>query len=259
MSATMRWRTTSRWPRWTKATPSMPPRMGSRPASPERPPGTSTWVVSPVTTAMEPNPDPGEEHLHLLGRGVLGLVEDDERRVERSAPHEGQRRHLHRAAVEQGGGPLGADHVVEGVPQRPEVGVDLGHQVAGEEAQPLAGLDRRAGEDDAVHPLGLEGIHGHGHGQPRLAGAGRAQPEGDDVVPDGVHVALLAGRLGAHGPAAGPAGPPRWPAPRRGARRRRPCRWPAAPRRARAPGRTAGARSAPRRRARPAPRRRPTR
>ena len=29
-------------------------------------------------------PEPGEEHLHLLGRGVLRLVEDDERVVERA-------------------------------------------------------------------------------------------------------------------------------------------------------------------------------
>src|SRR3954447_2777692 len=39
-------------------------------------------------------PEPGEEHLHLLGRRVLGLVEDHERVVERSAAHEGQRRDL---------------------------------------------------------------------------------------------------------------------------------------------------------------------
>src|SRR3954451_22755384 len=32
-----------------------------------------------------------EEHLHLLGRGVLRLVEDDEAVVERAAAHEGQR------------------------------------------------------------------------------------------------------------------------------------------------------------------------
>ena len=34
----------------------MSARICSRPASPLRPPGTSTWVVSPVTTAFDPKP-----------------------------------------------------------------------------------------------------------------------------------------------------------------------------------------------------------
>ena len=46
-------------------------------------------------------PDAGEEHLHLLGRGVLRLVEDDEAAVERAAAHERQRRDLDRAPLEQ--------------------------------------------------------------------------------------------------------------------------------------------------------------
>ena len=32
------------------------PSTGSRPTSPERPPGTSIWVTSPVTTHLEPKP-----------------------------------------------------------------------------------------------------------------------------------------------------------------------------------------------------------
>jgi hypothetical protein len=36
--------------------------------------------------------DAGEEHLHLLGRGVLRFVEDDEGVVQRAAAHVGQRR-----------------------------------------------------------------------------------------------------------------------------------------------------------------------
>ena len=56
MACTIRWRTTSRPDSRTKAIPSMPPRIGSRPTSPLRPPSTSTWVSSPVTTALEPKP-----------------------------------------------------------------------------------------------------------------------------------------------------------------------------------------------------------
>ena len=126
--------------------------------------------------------DAGEEHLHLLGRRVLRLVEDDEAVVERAAAHERERRHLDRLALEQPLRALGLDHVVERVVERAQVRVDLGHQVAGQEAEPLAGLDRRAGEDDALDLLGLQRLHGHRHRQPALAGAGRADAEGDDVV-----------------------------------------------------------------------------
>ena len=41
--------------------------------------------------------EPGQEHLHLLRRRVLRLVEDDERVVERAAAHVGQRGDLDRA------------------------------------------------------------------------------------------------------------------------------------------------------------------
>ena len=37
---------------------------------------------------LRPEPEAGEEHLHLLGRGVLRLVEDDEGVIQRATPHE---------------------------------------------------------------------------------------------------------------------------------------------------------------------------
>ena len=43
--------------------------------------------------------EPRQEHLHLLGRGVLRLVEDDEAVVQRAAAHERERRDLDRAAL----------------------------------------------------------------------------------------------------------------------------------------------------------------
>ena len=54
---------------------------------------------------------------------------------------------------------LGLEHVVERVVERPQVRVDLGQDVAGQEAEPLAGLDRGPGEDDAVDLLRLERLH----------------------------------------------------------------------------------------------------
>src|SRR5690606_32196072 len=61
----------------------------------------------------------GEEHLHLLGGGVLSLVEDYEGVVEGAAAHEGQRRHLDGALLHEPLGTLGGQHVVKGVVQRP--------------------------------------------------------------------------------------------------------------------------------------------
>src|SRR5439155_19798633 len=60
-ASTMRWtslcRTTSSWPKRTKATPSSEPRMSWTWISPDAwSRGKSTWVTSPVTTTFEPKP-----------------------------------------------------------------------------------------------------------------------------------------------------------------------------------------------------------
>ena len=132
-----------------------------------------------------------EEHLHLLGGRVLRLVEDDEGVVQRAAAHEGERRHLDRAALDQLAGAVEVDHVVQRVVERAEVRVHLLRQVAGQEAELLAGLDRRAREHDAreavLHELG----DGHRHGQVRLAGTRRPDAEHDVEVADRVDVRLL--------------------------------------------------------------------
>src|SRR5680860_1498563 len=59
----------------------------------------------------------GEKHLHLFRRGVLRLVQDDERVVEGPATHVGQGRDLDGARREQLGDRLGVEHVVQGVVQ----------------------------------------------------------------------------------------------------------------------------------------------
>ena len=100
----------------------------------------------------------------------------------RTTAHECEGGNLYGAALEELGGVVGADHVVERVPQGSQVGVDLGHQVAGQEPEPLAGLHRRAREDDAVDLLGHQRLHRHRHGEPALAGAGRTDAEGDHVL-----------------------------------------------------------------------------
>ena len=85
------------------------------------------------------------------------------------------------------------------VVERPQVRVDLLVERAGQEAEPLARLDRRPGQDDPVDLLGLQRLHRLGHRQVGLAGAGRADAEDDGVLVDRVDVALLAQRLGADG------------------------------------------------------------
>ena len=202
MSATMRWRTTSAPVRCTKPRPVDARQDPLEALQPAAPAGHVDLGGVAGDHDLGAEADAGEEHLHLLGRGVLGLVEDDEAGVERAAAHEGERRHLDGLALEQALRALGVDHVVERVVERAEVGIDLGHEVARQEAEPLAGLDRRPGEDDALHLLVLQGLDGHGHRQPALAGARRAEPEGDHVAADGVDVALLAGGL-----RAAPCGP----------------------------------------------------
>ena len=91
-----------------------------------------------------------------------------------------------------------AHQVVERIVQRPQVGVDLLRQVAGQEAQPLAGLDRRARQHDALHRAALERVDRAGDGEIGLAGAGRPDAECDVVQRHVVEVALLVGGATAH-------------------------------------------------------------
>ena len=99
-------------------------------------------------------------------------------------------------AVSRRGISVGVEHVVQGVVERAHVRVDLVVQRAGQEAQVLAGLDGRPGQDDPVDLLGLQRLDGLGHGEVRLAGAGRADAEDHRVLVDRVDVALLVQRLG---------------------------------------------------------------
>ncbi len=91
--------------------------------------------------------------------------------------------------------PSGSTMSYERVVQRAQVRVDLGHQVAGQEAQTLTCFDGGPREDDALDLLALQRLHRHGHREPALARAGRADAERDDVLADGVDVALLAAAL----------------------------------------------------------------
>ncbi len=113
----------------------MPVSTCSSPTRPLRPPGTSTWVMSPVTTTFDPKPMRVRNIFICSGVVFWASSRMMKLSVERAAAHERQRRHLDGAAIEQPLRAFGLDHVVERVVERPQVGVDLGHEVAGQEAR----------------------------------------------------------------------------------------------------------------------------
>ena len=59
----------------------------------------------------------------------------------------------------------------------------LGFEVTRQEAEFLAGLDRRAHQDQASHRAGLERFHRGSDGQERLAGASWPHREQHVVLP----------------------------------------------------------------------------
>ena len=69
---------------------------------------------------------------------------------QRAPAHEGERRDLDDAGLEVALDLVGRQHVVERVVERAQIGIDLLAHVAGQEAEPLAGLDRRPRQDDAL-------------------------------------------------------------------------------------------------------------
>ena len=127
------------------------------------------------------------------GGGVLRLVEDDEGVRQRAAAHERQRRHLDFPRAHPPHHLFGRHHIMQRVVEGAQIGVDLLLQVAGQEAEPLARLHRRARQHDAVHRAGLQHGDGLGHREVGLAGAGRADAEHHLRARQRLHVGGLAG------------------------------------------------------------------
>ena len=147
--------------------------------------------------------DAGEEHLHLHRCAVLRLVEDHERVRESAAAHERERRDLDGAAQEIALHLRGGQHVVEGIIERAQVGVDLFAHVAGKKAQPLARLDGGAGEHDALHLPALQALGGVGDSKVGLARPGGPEPEDEVGVVQRADVGALVGRARRDHPAPG--------------------------------------------------------
>ena len=89
------------------------------------------------------------------------------------------------------------------VVERAQVRVNLFVEGTGQESQTLASLHGGAGENNAVHFVGLQRLHSLRHGEVGLTGTRRADTEDDCVRIDSVHVLLLVNGLGTNRGAAG--------------------------------------------------------
>ena len=107
-----------------------------------------------------------------------------------AAAHEGKRSDLDHAGGKPALDPLRREHVIERVVEGPQIRIDLLAHVAGEEAEPLSGLDGRTRQDQPVASPALQTRRGESDGEIGLAGAGG--PRGKDEV-----VALKRGEIGA--------------------------------------------------------------
>ena len=126
--------------------------------------------------------DAGQEHFHLLGAGVLCFVQDDKALAQRPPAHERQWRHFDNTFFHQPGDPLKTQHFIKGVVHRPQIGVDLLHQVPGQEPEPLARFHRRSDQDDPANLFLLQRFDSARHRQVGLARAGRTDAKSQVAV-----------------------------------------------------------------------------
>ena len=140
--------------------------------------------------------DACQKHLHLLGRGVLGLIQNDESVVQRAPAHESQRCDFDGLALEGLLNLLKAHQVVQGVVKRSQVGVNFLVQIARQKAKPLARFHSRSRQHNALHGAALQGVYRAGHREIGFASACRANAESDVVAGNVVQVVGLVQRAG---------------------------------------------------------------
>src|ERR1700676_865333 len=101
--------------------------------------------------------------------------------VERAPSHVGERRDLDGVALEELRRLVEPHQIVQGVVQRPQIGIDFLREVAWKKAEPLAGFDGWPHKYDALDRIALERIDGARDGEVGLAGSSRTDAEGDVV------------------------------------------------------------------------------
>ncbi len=87
--------------------------------------------------------------------------------------------------------------VVKRVVDRAQIGIDFFAHVAGQKAEPLAGLDRRPRQHDAIDFLALEQLHGMRHRNPGLAGSGGAGRKHQRMALERANIGVLRRGAGA--------------------------------------------------------------
>ena len=90
---------------------------------------------------------PCQEHFHLFAGGILCLIQNDKRLIQRPSAHIGQRGDLNAAAFMQPLEVFRAKKVKQRVVQRAQIRVDLVLQIARQEAQLFTGFNRRTGSE----------------------------------------------------------------------------------------------------------------
>lgn len=123
----------------------------------------------------------GEEHHHLLWRGVLSFVEDYEGVVEGAAAHVSEGGDFYDAFFDEFLDVCTVEHVVKGIVEGAEVGENLFLKVPWEETEAFAGFNCGATEDNAFDRSVEELGDGGGHCEVGFTCAGGADSE-DDVV-----------------------------------------------------------------------------
>ena len=99
------------------------------------------------------------------------FIENDETVIEGPSAHKGERGYFHHTAFEILLGVVGAHHVMQGVEQRTQIRVDLGHQIAGQKPEPLPCFNCRARQDDPLYRFTVQSLHRHRHSEPTFSGA----------------------------------------------------------------------------------------
>ena len=165
--------------------------------------------MSPVITILALKPSLVRNIFICSEVRVLRLIEDDEGIVQRAAAHVGERSDLDGAFLGQRRDLLRLQHVVEGIVQRPQIGMHLLDEIAREEAETLTRLDGRTRQDDARNLALDEGRHGHRHGEIGLARPRGADGDHQIVAADGVEIPLLVHGLRCD--LLAPRGHARWP------------------------------------------------
>ena len=75
-----------------------------------------------------------QKHLHLRNRCILAFVQDNDRLIKGAAAHISQGNDFNNVVFHVAFNLVRHHHVIEGVEERPQVRVDLGHDVAGQES-----------------------------------------------------------------------------------------------------------------------------